>query len=341
MPYFKQRGIPYCTTDLPGALAQNMGDIQARGDYLAYAIRQMFARSGRRIAILGHSQGGMAMRWALRFWPDTRGMVDDVIGMAGTNHGSVLVPALCIPSCAASLWQQRNDANFYKALNSGQETFAGISYTEIYSHTDEFVQPNLDSTGTSSLHTGPGRITNVAIQDVCPLALSEHLIVGTTDPVASALVTDALGHDGPADLARIDRGVCNQRSMPGVDAGTGLASFADAGVRVATQLISAPRISAEPPLACYTTDAGCPGQAAAAAPPKPKACTKPQRVSLRLDRFGFRVTRVTVGGKRLRIARRNGRRVAVVDLRRRAGTTVRVRVSGGVRKATRTYVVCA
>jgi triacylglycerol esterase/lipase EstA (alpha/beta hydrolase family) len=339
VPYFKQLGIPYCTTDLPGERAQNMGDIQQRGDYIAYAIRQMFARAHRRIAILGHSQGGMVMRWALRFWPDTRDMVDDVIGMAGTNHGSVVVPAICIPNCAAALWQQSDTANFYKALNSGQETFAGISYTEIYSHADEFVQPNLDSNGTSSLHTGPGRITNVAIQDICPLALSEHLLVGTTDPVASALVIDALNRDGPAVPAAIDRGVCNQRSMPGVDAATGIVSLGDAGTRVATQLAGAKRVATEPPLACYTTDAGCPGrqQAVGAAP---AACTAPKRLTLRLDRFGFHVTRVTVAGKRLRITRRNRRRVAVVDLRR-AGATVRVRITGGARSATRTYRVCA
>lgn len=36
-------------------------------------------------AVLGHSQGGMVMRWSLRFWPDTRAMVADVIGMAGSN----------------------------------------------------------------------------------------------------------------------------------------------------------------------------------------------------------------------------------------------------------------
>ena len=163
-----------------------MGDIQARGDYIAYAIRQMYARGGRRISILGHSQGGMVMRWALRFWPDTRGMVDDVIGMAGTNHGSVIVPALCVPSCAPALWQQRDSANFYAALNSGAETFAGISYTEIYSHTDEFVQPALDDSGTSSLHTGDGRITNVAVQDICPTDSPDHLLVGTLDAVTAA-----------------------------------------------------------------------------------------------------------------------------------------------------------
>ncbi len=29
-----------------------------------------------------HSQGGMIGRWATRFWPDTRQMVDDIVGLA-------------------------------------------------------------------------------------------------------------------------------------------------------------------------------------------------------------------------------------------------------------------
>jgi phage FluMu protein gp41 len=32
----------------------------------------MYAMARRQIAIIGHSQGGMSMRWPLRFWPDTR-----------------------------------------------------------------------------------------------------------------------------------------------------------------------------------------------------------------------------------------------------------------------------
>ncbi|HEX6391508.1 MAG TPA: hypothetical protein VFZ89_18735 [Solirubrobacteraceae bacterium] len=339
IPYFRSLGIPYCTSDLPGERAQNMGDIQARGDYLAYAIRQMHARSGRRIAILGHSQGGMAMRWALRFWPDTRAMVDDVIGMAATNHGSTIVPLLCVTGCAPALWQQRHDAAFQRALNSGQETFAGISYTEIYSHADEFVQPNLDDSGTSSLRTGPGRIANVAIQEICPAALSEHLLIGTTDPVAAALVTDALVHDGPADPARIDRAVCNRRAMPGVDPQTGGVALADAVTRVFAQLADHDRVPAEPPLACYTTDAGCPGQV-----PAPPTCRS--RIVLRLDRFGFRVRTVTIAGKRARIVRRGGRRVVVVDLRGRVNRIVRVRIAGRARggrprSVVKTYRTCA
>jgi hypothetical protein len=78
----------------------------------------------------------------------------------------------------------------------------------------------------------------------------------------------------------------------------------------------------------------------------PKACTPARRVVLRLDRFGFRVTRVKVTGKALRITRRRGHRVAIVDLRASSGRRVRVRASGRtragrVRDVVKTYVVCA
>lgn len=256
IPALRAAGFPVCTTDQPGALAKNMGDMQTRAEYVVYAIRRVHELSGRRIAVVGHSQGGMIVRWPLRFWPDTRAMVEDVVGMAGTNHGSVVVPALCLGGCAPSLWQQRHDSQWTAALNSRQETFAGIDYTEIYSHFDEFVQPNLDDHGTSSLR-GPGRITNVALQDICPTDGSEHLLIGTTDPVAWALGLDALTHDGPADLGRISRGICEKTWMPGVDPVTGPVSLTEAGARVAEQLATAAKVPAEPPLRCYVT-ATCP-----------------------------------------------------------------------------------
>jgi putative serine esterase DUF676 len=48
---------------LPGT---GMGDIQVAGEYVVYAIRTMHAAYGGRIDIVGHSQGGMVPRWALR-----------------------------------------------------------------------------------------------------------------------------------------------------------------------------------------------------------------------------------------------------------------------------------
>src|SRR5438270_1891252 len=135
-PALDARHIPWCAVTFP---YDGNGDIQVNGEYMVYAIRTMYARAGRRIAIVGHSQGGMVPRWALRFWPDTRAMVDDVVGAAGPNHGTIVANTACNGTrpCQPSDWQSKTTSNFIAALNSGQETFPGISYTEVYSHYDE------------------------------------------------------------------------------------------------------------------------------------------------------------------------------------------------------------
>lgn len=262
---FTAQHRPWCAITMP---FHTLGDIQTAGEYLVYAIRMMHAAAHRRIAVMGHSQGGMSMRWALRFWPDTRAMVDDVIGLAGSNHGTTAL-ANCrvgFTRCPPADWQQGSTAAFIAALNSGAETFAGISYTEIFTHTDEVVRPNgTDATSSSALHTGAGAITNVSTQDICPLDVYEHLTVGTVDPAAYALVMDALNHAGPAQPSRISRSVCLQLYQPGVDplnvqtylqvlAGApGLLSVS----LVDINLVGAPDVPAEPPLRCYVFAAGC------------------------------------------------------------------------------------
>jgi hypothetical protein len=263
---FNEQQRPWCALTMP---FHTLGDITVAGEYLVHAIRAEFAMAGRRIAVMGHSQGGMSMRWALRFWPDTRAMVDDVIGMAGSNHGTTMVGPLCHPGltrCTPATWQQGSNSNFIKALNSYAETFAGISYTEIFTHMDEVVRPNsTDATSSSALHTGAGAISNVSVQDICPLDLDEHLLVGTIDPVAYALAMDALDHAGPADPSRISRRVCLQAVQPGVNplkmntylqllaAVPGLAGVATPDFN----LVGAPEVPAEPPLPCYVYASGC------------------------------------------------------------------------------------
>jgi hypothetical protein len=263
---FDAQHRPWCAVTMP---FHTLGDIQTAGEYLVHAVRTMHHRAGRRIAILGHSQGGMSMRWALRFWPGTRPMVADVIGMAGSNHGTTVLQN-CKPGqteCPPADWQQGADARFLRALNSHAETFAGTSYTEIYTHTDEVVQPNGNgkTRASSALHTGRGKITNVATQSICPLDVDEHLTVGTIDPVTYALVMDALRHRGPAEPRRIDRAVCNRVYQPGVDpanAQTYLQTLAAAPglLSVSTpdaNIVGAPEVSREPKLRCYVFAHGC------------------------------------------------------------------------------------
>jgi pimeloyl-ACP methyl ester carboxylesterase len=259
-PALNKLGIPWCAVTLPN---NALNDIQVAGEYVVNGIRTMYAQSGRRIALIGHSQGGMVPRWALRFWPDTRTMVDDQIGLAPSNHGTIDAQGPCTLPCPAAFRQQSSDAEFIKALNSYQETFPGISYTEIYTHTDEVVIPNLNDQGSSSLHGGGGAITNVAIQDICPLDLSEHLAIGTMDNVAYALAVDALEHPGPADPSRIPTSVCTQYFMPGVNPATALVDFANTDADLGENIARGPNVSAEPPLACYVTGS-CPASGVAA-----------------------------------------------------------------------------
>jgi hypothetical protein len=340
-PALDKLGIPWCAYDAP---SHTLEDIQVSGEYLVYAIRTMHAMAGRKIAVMGHSQGGMSMRWPLRFWPDTRAMVDDVIGFSGSNHGTTTATA-CQAGCPPADWQQAANAKFIDALNSYAETFPGISYTEIYTHTDEVVTPNHGEHASAALHGGGGAILNIATQDVCPGDLYEHLTIGTVDPVAYALAVDALRHVGPADPHRIDRGVCSQVLMPGVDPAnpniaTQLVALQPGLLAVSvpgTNLVGVRELKAEPPLACYVF-ARCPGQTRVGS--APVRCTSRRRFSVRIPR-GLRRVTVRLNGHRVRVRHRRaridlrgmGHGVAVVRIRgvrqgRRVTVTHRYRVCG-------------
>jgi hypothetical protein len=228
-----------------------MSDVQVAGEYLVHGLRTMFERAGRPVSVLGYSQGGMSPRWALKWWPDTRPMVDDVVSIDPSNHGTLDTFALCALGCAPSFWQQTIGSNLLAALNAGRETYAGISYTEIYSVMDEVVVPNFGAKASSALHTGPGRITNVAVQSVCPGHLAEHLTMGTVDPVGYALVLDALEHAGPADPDRVASSVCRQLFLPGVRPASAARHLVRLGAMVGQQVGLYPHVPAEPPLAGY------------------------------------------------------------------------------------------
>jgi triacylglycerol esterase/lipase EstA (alpha/beta hydrolase family) len=262
MRAFTAQHWPYCSVTLPG---HAMGDIQVAGEYVVYALRTMAARAGRKVDVLGYSQGGMLPRWALRWWPDTRALVDDVVGLDPSNHGTLDAVASCSYPCPAADWQQATGSHFVTALNSGAETFAGIDYTVVFSHTDEIVVPNLDASGSSSLHTGGGHIANIAVQDICPDDTSEHLAMGSYDPVGYALAVDAFTHPGVASASRVPATVCAQPVQPGVDPSTFATDYADYLAFIAQSQSSAPTTASEPPLRCYvfaTPPAGCVGRSA-------------------------------------------------------------------------------
>jgi hypothetical protein len=337
-PALARLGIPFCTVTLP---EHGTADIQVAAEYVVSAIRRMHARTGHRIDVIGHSQGGMVPRWGLRFWPDTRRMVDDLVGLAASNHGTTAADAVCGTGCSAATWQQRDGSKFIAALNAGSETWRGISYTSVYTHLDEIVTPNQDAqTGSTALRTGPGAKSNVAVQDICPNDVADHLQLGSSDAVGYALAIDALTHAGPADASRIPMTTCLAPAQPGVNPATGPSDAAASYAKVAQQFNSGKVLSAEPPLACYVTRS-------CARPPlrvmaKPRTLHAGQRARVRVrvrraDGHAVRGARVRLGGKTARTGRR-GRAVLRVRFAHAGRKSLRVRKAGFATRTLRVRV---
>lgn len=199
----QELGFEVCWVQLPGA---SLNDIQISSEYVARAVQVMHKRTGEKVDVIGHSQGGLQPRWAIRFFPAGR-FVADYIGFASPNHGTTVADnAATLGSCFASCWQMRTDSDFMAALNAGDETPGKTHYTNIYTSTDELVQP----AGTQDLTGG----SNILLQDLCPERAVDHVSIAG-DGLTYLLVMDALERRGPADPARLPEGHCQETAMPG------------------------------------------------------------------------------------------------------------------------------
>jgi triacylglycerol lipase len=234
-------GWAACTITLPET---GSGDIQANTEYVVSAIRMLAQRSGRPIAVMSHSQGGLEARWALKWWPDTRADVDKVITLGAPNHGALYTNQHCIQpdSCSASLWQMRSDSKFLRALNKQASTF-GVAWTSITTTADTiFVSP--------SEARMPGA-ANPLVQSLCPNDQAQHNNLPYDGPT-SGIVLDALNHKGPAELSRVSRSYCNLATMKGTTlAQANQILGAYTAILVHDLGPDGPRAVGEPKLACY------------------------------------------------------------------------------------------
>jgi len=211
IPLLSARGFDVCAVTYPD---RGLGDQQISAEYVVNALRRMHAKTGRKVAMIGHSQGATMPRWAIKWWPSAREALDDFIMEAGPNHGTAIaIPAtleqqlglgaLPVGLLPAAFYQFAPASQFVAALNADDETPGDIDYTNIYTLTDELVQPAIP-VPTAALDYGKNNphVTNQLIQDLCPLQITDHVTIGTTDAVAFALALDAITHPGPADPQR-------------------------------------------------------------------------------------------------------------------------------------------
>jgi triacylglycerol esterase/lipase EstA (alpha/beta hydrolase family) len=185
------------------SIVQSTGDIATSAGQLGTFVTQVLGATGAaKVDLVGHSQGGMMPRYYLKFGGGAA-HVDKLVALAPSNHGTTLggltalvtaglVNSALNPLCTACV-QQEAGSPFLANLNAGGETVAGVSYTVIESRYDEVVTPY-----TSAFLSGSG-VTNILLQNQCPLDLTDHLEIAA-DPVALADVLNALD---PAHPVRV------------------------------------------------------------------------------------------------------------------------------------------
>ncbi|MGH2684142.1 MAG: esterase/lipase family protein [Actinomycetota bacterium] len=204
-------GFDVCTVDLPN---RALDDIQVSSEYVVHAILTMAERSGQMVDVMGHSQGGLQPRWAVRWWDAARAAVDDLVTLASPNHGTLAANAACTAvECPGAAHQMKQGSAFLAALNSPDETPGSVSYTSIYSLTDELVQPAAPAPTAAMAGA-----SNIAVQDLCPGRIGEHAAMAA-DAVAYEMVIDAFTQPGPADPSRFDPLTCTKTSFDGASAG--------------------------------------------------------------------------------------------------------------------------
>lgn len=158
------------------------------------------ATGAKKADLVGHSQGGMMPRYYVKFLGGAT-KVDDLVGIVPSNHGTsnplaLVAGATVCPSCV----DQTAGSDFLAKLNSDPETPVGPDYTAIATKYDEVVVPY-----TSSFLDGPASyVTNVLLQDRCPLDLTEH-DQAPKSALVERWVLNALGRKGPADPAFVPR----------------------------------------------------------------------------------------------------------------------------------------
>jgi len=192
----------------PGSLLQGLGDISQSAAELAAFVNQVLAATGAaQVDLVGHSQGGMMPRYYIKFLGGAA-RVHTLVGLAPSNHGTTLdgltsllqtlgtllpgVPAAITSACPACTEQIAGSA-FLTNLNAGGDTVAGPTYTVIETRYDEVVTPY-----TSAFLSGPG-VTNIVLQNVCPLDLTDHIGIAD-DTVALHLVLNALDPAHPVKV---------------------------------------------------------------------------------------------------------------------------------------------
>jgi triacylglycerol esterase/lipase EstA (alpha/beta hydrolase family) len=169
-----------------------VGPIEQSAQQLKNYVATVLAQTGAaKVSLVGHSQGGLMPRYYIKNLGGAS-VVDDLVGLSPSNHGTTNPAAGPAGGSCPACRQQVAGSDFLTALNSGDESPGDVSYTQVVTRYDEVVIPY-----TSGYLAPDANVTNLTIQDKCPSDTSDHLRMPYDSPVIQ-ITLDALAHAGPA-----------------------------------------------------------------------------------------------------------------------------------------------
>jgi triacylglycerol esterase/lipase EstA (alpha/beta hydrolase family) len=194
----------------PGYQPGGVTTIEASAAQLARFVKKVRKKTkAKRVDIVGHSEGSLMPAYYVKFLGG-RKRVRHYIGITTLWHGTNLAGAATLEqlgrsygmsaaveqpitqyceSCAEFL----TGSEFLTKLRAGGLTVGKVKYTSIVTRNDELVIPY-----TSGIESAPN-MTNIVVQDQCPLDQADHIAM-VADPVVAQ---DMLNVLDPAHAAKV------------------------------------------------------------------------------------------------------------------------------------------
>ncbi|KAG9825606.1 alpha/beta-hydrolase, partial [Aureobasidium melanogenum] len=246
--------------NIPGYL---LNDAQTNAEYAAYAINYIASITGKKVSIVGWSQGNIDIQWAFKYFTSTQKSTRNHIAISPDYAGTVNANLICpegLP-CDPSVFQQeyKGTSNFIDQMRLNGGDSAYVPTTTVYSGLfDEIVEPQQGTGASAYLNDARNvGVTNNYLQGICPglpggsFYTHEGVLY---NPIAFGLVKDALINGGAGQTSRLDvNTLCNMYLAEGLNVSDLLLTENAILVAALSLILYEPKVSAEPSIKAYAT----------------------------------------------------------------------------------------
>jgi hypothetical protein len=153
-----------------------------------------------------------------------RTKVKDMVSISASNHGTDNPLAPFAMDCVACGQQAPYMSAFTRNVNRGDETLAGIDYTQVQTRFDDVVIPYFSAylaeeadneyNGPQTTRLNGPNAANVCLQDRFVANTDDHVTITFSDQ-ALIVIEEALRRDGPATVVRPDSVCARLGADPG------------------------------------------------------------------------------------------------------------------------------